>query len=197
MSFPGVAAPATATSSISSTSPELEFGVELPPSTSTSSSSFSSSPTSSPTMNRSGLGVGVSPECTISPLPRLSADLAGVDAVDAPLPVRAAATPPAAAAPSAALLVRSFLTGDEAEEDLRAAAAPPLPPSLSLKSLPTAEPLARLLPLPRLDLEPMLLSDRATLFNDLVGDVPRDDATDGDGMTPRMMEYEPAMEAEL
>ena len=78
-----------------------------------------------------------------------------------------------------------------------AAAAPPLPPSLSLKSLPTAEPLARLLPLPRLDLEPMLLSDRATLFNDLVGDVPRDDATDGDGMTPRMMEYEPAMEAEL
>ena len=137
-------------------------------------------------MNRSGLGAGVSPECTISPLPRLSADLAGVDAVAAALPVRAAATPPAAAAPSAALLVRSFLTGDEAEEDLRAA-GPPWPPALSLKSLPTAELLARLLPLPRLDLEPMLLSDRATLFNDLVGDEPRDDATEGDGMTPRIM----------
>lgn len=197
MSSSGIAAPAAATSSPSSTSPELEFELELlPPSTSASSFSSSSPPTPSPTMNRSGLGAGVSPECTISPLPRLRADLAGVDAVAAALPVRAAATPPAAAAPSAALLLRSFLTGDEAEEDLRAA-APPVPPPLSLKSLPTAELLARLLPLPRLDLEPMLLSDRATLFNDLVGDEPLDDATDGDGMTPRMMEYEPVMEAEL
>ena len=197
MSSSGIAAPAAATSSPSSTSPELELELELlPPSTSTSSFSSSSSPTPSPNMNRSGVGAGVSPECTISPLPRLRADLAGVDAVAAALPVRAAATPPAAAAPSAALLLRSFLTGDEAEEDLRAA-APPVPPPLSLKSLPTAELLARLLPLPRLDLEPMLLSDRATLFNDLVGDEPLDDATDGDGMTPRMMEYEPVTETEL
>ena len=198
MSSSGIAAPAAATSSPSSTSPELELELELlPPSTSTSSFSSSSPPTPSPTTNRSGLGAGVSPECTISPLPRLRADLAGVDAVAAALPpVRAAATPPAAAAPSAALLLRSFLTGDEAEEDLRAA-TPPVTPPLSLKSLPTAELLARLLPLPRLDLEPMLLSDRATLFNDLVGDEPLDDATDGDGMTPRMMEYEPVTETEL
>jgi len=129
------------------------------------------------------LGAGVSPEWTISPLPRLSADLAGVDAVTPGLPVSATATPPAAAAPNATLLFRSFLTGDEVEDDLRAG---PFPPSLSLLPI-----------LLLLDFDPILLNDRATLFNDLVGDEPRDDATDGDGMTPRKMEYEPVMDAEL